>query len=61
VLRGYGWTGFRKMALWRQDKGNDACAAAFVEAVIRGKASPIPIDEVIEVARVTLDIADRLG
>ena len=28
-----GWKGFSKMNLWKQDKGQKACAAAFVEAV----------------------------
>ncbi|MFZ9690342.1 MAG: bi-domain-containing oxidoreductase, partial [Phycisphaerales bacterium] len=28
-LRGFGWKGFKSMNLWRQDKGQVACAAAF--------------------------------
>ena len=35
-LRGFGWPGFRAMNLWRQDKGQAACARAFVEAVRSG-------------------------
>ena len=45
--------------LWRQDKGQQACAAAFVQAVASGGASPIPFDELLEVARVTIDAADQ--
>jgi predicted dehydrogenase len=56
-LRGFAWPGFSKMKLWRQDKGQKACAAAFTQAVARGGPSPIPFDEVLEVARVTIDIA----
>ncbi|MEN8130903.1 MAG: bi-domain-containing oxidoreductase [Pseudomonadota bacterium] len=56
-LRGYGWPGFRKMNLWRQDKGQKACAAAFVRAVEQGGAAPIPFQEIMEVSRVTIDIA----
>ncbi len=59
-LRGYGWPGFRKMNLWRQDKGNAACVAAFVAAIENGRPAPIPFDQLIEVARVTFDIADKL-
>jgi len=33
VLRGYGWKGFKKMKLFKQDKGQKACAKAFVDAV----------------------------
>jgi hypothetical protein len=46
------------MNLWRQDKGQKACAAAFVEAVAKGGASPIPFDELIEVAAATIAAAD---
>jgi predicted dehydrogenase len=56
-LRGYGWPGFSRMNLWRQDKGQDACARAFVEAVRAGGPAPIPLEEVLEVARVTIDVA----
>jgi hypothetical protein len=44
------------MNLWRQDKGQTACAAAFVEAVREGKPSPIPFEELVEVSRVTIHL-----
>lgn len=53
-LRGYGWPGFSKMNLWRQDKGQRACAAAFVRAIQAGGAAPIPFDELIEVSRISM-------
>jgi predicted dehydrogenase/threonine dehydrogenase-like Zn-dependent dehydrogenase len=56
-LHSFGWPGFSKMKLWRQDKGQKACAAAFTDAVARGGPSPIAFDEVLEVARITIDIA----
>jgi hypothetical protein len=56
-LKAYGWPGFSSMNLWRQDKGQDACARAFVEAVRSGGPSPIPPDELLEVARVTIAVA----
>ena len=55
-LRGYGWRGFRALNLWRQDKGQNACARAFVEAVRTGAATPIPLEEVLEVARVSIEL-----
>lgn len=57
VLRGFGWPGFEKLKLWRQDKGQRACAAAFVAAV--GGRAPAPIDfhEIIEVSRVAIELA----
>ncbi len=45
-LKGFGWPGFGKMNLWRQDKGQKACAAAFVQAVASGGPAPIPFDEI---------------
>ncbi len=57
-LAGWGWPGFRKMNLWRQDKGNAACAHAFVEAVRQGGAEPIPVDELLEVARVSFEVVE---
>jgi predicted dehydrogenase len=56
-LTGFGWPGFSKMNLWRQDKGQKACAAAFVRAVESGGPAPIPLDELLEVARVTIEAA----
>jgi predicted dehydrogenase len=59
-LRGFGWPGFSTMNLWRQDKGQKACAASFTHAVQRGGPSPIPMAELLEVARLSIDIAARV-
>ena len=56
-LTGYGWPGFSRMNLWNQDKGQKDCAAAFTRAVSEGGPSPIPLAEIEEVARVTIEIA----
>ncbi len=57
-LHGYGWPGFRSMNLWRQDKGQRDCARAFVDAVAGRAAPPIPLDEVLEVARASIRAAE---
>lgn len=57
-LRGEGWKGFSSMNLWRQDKGQRQCAAAFVQAVEQGTPPPIPIDELLEVSRVTIELGE---
>jgi predicted dehydrogenase len=59
-LKGYGWPGFSSMSLWRQDKGQRACAAAFIDAIENGKPSPIPFEELMEVSRVTIEVAEAL-
>ena len=55
-LSGYGWPGFSKMNLWRQDKGQKACAKAFVDALHQGGPAPIPVGEIIEVSRISIEI-----
>lgn len=56
-LRGFGWTGRQRMNLWRQNKGQQRCVAAFVEAVRNGGTSPIPAHELLEVSRITIRAA----
>ena len=57
-LRAFGWPGFTTLRLWRQDKGQTACAAAFVQAVKAGAPPPIPLEEILEVSRVTIDVSE---
>ena len=59
-LRGFGWKGFNKMNLWSQDKGQKNCVDAFMGSVKKGRENPIPQDEIFEVARVSVDIAEML-
>lgn len=54
VLRAFGWPGFRRTSLWRQDKGQGPCAAAFLAAVAGRGGPPIAVDELFEVSRVSI-------
>lgn len=56
-LKGYAWPGFKDMSLWSQDKGQKACAAAFVKAISDGGLAPIPFAELVEVSRVAIVLA----
>lgn len=58
-LTGFGWPSFRKMNLWRQDKGQNACARAFVDAIEGRSETPIPFHEVIEVSRASIALAQH--
>ena len=58
-LTGFGWPGFTKMNLFRQDKGQKACAKAFVDAVAQGGVAPIPFCEVMEVSRISIELANQ--
>lgn len=58
-LQGFGWPGFKKMSAWRQNKGQAACAAAFLDGLRTGTPA-IPASEIFEVAQVSLTVADLL-
>lgn len=60
VLRGWGWENFRKRRVWRQDKGQAAFAGAFVAAAQSRGAAPIPLDELLEVSRVSIEAAQAI-
>ena len=56
-LRSFGWKGVKDHRLMRQDKGQKACAAAFVQAIAQGGPPPIPMDQIFEVADVSIALA----
>lgn len=58
-LTGYGFSGFKAMKTWRQDKGHKAFAAAFVEAIAKGTPPPVSFDEVMEVSRLSIKMGRR--
>ncbi|MCW8899120.1 MAG: bi-domain-containing oxidoreductase [Gammaproteobacteria bacterium] len=60
ILQGFGWPGFKKMKLFKQDKGQNTCAKAFVDAIKQGKPSPISYNEVMESSRISIEIAESL-
>jgi predicted dehydrogenase len=60
VLTGYGWSGFKKMKLFKQDKGQTICVKAFIESITNGEECPIPYNEVMESSRVSIEIANLL-
>ena len=56
-LTAFGWPGFHSLRLWRQDKGHNACAAAFLEAIRGSGPPPIPPEEIFEVSRWAICVA----
>jgi threonine dehydrogenase-like Zn-dependent dehydrogenase/predicted dehydrogenase len=56
-LKGFGWPNFSSMNLWLQDKGQKECAKAFVDSIEKGCASPITFEEILEVTKVTIELA----
>ena len=60
VLAGYGWPGFKKMKLFKQDKGQKTCVNEFIKSIKTGKNSPINYDELMESYRVSIEVANSL-
>lgn len=58
-LKGFGWNGFKKMNLWKQDKGQKTCTALFLQGIQEGKPA-IPDNEIFEVARISIEVAEQL-
>jgi predicted dehydrogenase len=59
-LIGYGWPEFKKMKLRQQDKGHYKELQSFIDSINMQKSAPIPFDELLEVSRLTIDIAESI-
>ncbi|MCX7121793.1 MAG: bi-domain-containing oxidoreductase [Gammaproteobacteria bacterium] len=57
-LIGFGWKNFTKQNFYSQNKGQNECVDAFVDAIENGKSSPIPFDEIMEVSRIAIEVAE---
>jgi predicted dehydrogenase len=57
-LRGWGYPGLGRQHALQQDKGQFACARAFVAALVSGGPAPIALTELLEVSRVSI-LAER--
>lgn len=60
-MKGYNWKGFKRMNLLSQDKGQLNCVKAFVNSIKDGKDTPISFNEVIEVAKISIQISNQLS
>ncbi len=60
TTQGFGVNGLKKFKTRRQDKGVEACVNAFLTAVTEGKPSPIPFEEILEVAARTLEVDEKI-
>ena len=55
-LRGWGWSGFSSQKLRRQDKGQKSCIDAVLTAIRNGQPSPIDLQEILEVSRISIEL-----
>ena len=60
-LTGYGWKGFSKLGLLKQNKGQMECVKAFLDAIRKGGIEPIPREEIFEVSRAAIEAAKQIS
>ena len=53
-LKGFGWKNFKTYSSRSQDKGQIACARAFLSSIKKGDPEPIALEQLFEVARFSL-------
>lgn len=58
-LKGYGFPSFNSLRSFKQDKGQYECVRSFVDCVKNDKDFPIKIDEIFEVAEVSIQLATQ--
>ena len=55
-LKGYGWKNFKKLNLWKQDKGHNGSVKTFLKA-LHTREIPIPFDELLLVSSLSIQIS----
>lgn len=58
-IKAFGTNLIRPRRLLSQNKGQNECAAAFMKAIQNGSRAPISIEEVFEVARTAIEVAEN--
>ncbi len=56
----YGYKREKNIKLWSQNKGQKECINAFIESINNNSPIPIPLNELIEVSKVAIDINDAI-
>ena len=59
-LIGHGWKNFKNYKTYSQDKGQETCVKEFLDSVKNNSLAPIPFEDIIEVSKITIDIAESL-
>lgn len=60
-LTGIGWKNFKNFKTWSQDKGQKNCISSFIEAIKSANSSPIPFDELVEVAETCIELSKQIS
>jgi len=59
-LIGHGWEKFKSYKTYSQDKGQETCVKEFLDSVKNNSLAPISFEDIIEVSKITIDIAESL-
>ena len=57
-LKGYGWSNFSSIKLFKQNKGHKEMIDKFINAITEIGTSPIPIDEIFETSKISFNLAN---
>lgn len=60
TLRGVGWPNFKKLSLWRQDKGQKHCASDFLNAVKTNSTLAISKEELFQSSRLAIQASQMI-
>lgn len=60
TLRGWGFRGFNKLRLWRQDKGVNNLVENFISSIKLDQNNSIPIEDIFEVAKTTIEVSESI-
>ena len=59
-LKSFGLPELSQVNLWRQNKGQELCVKAFCQSVMLNEPCPIAFDEILEVSRLSIEIAEQI-
>lgn len=60
TLKGWGFSGFKQLNLWRQDKGVKNLVNNFLLNIKSDKGNCIPVNDIFEVTRTTINISESI-
>ena len=55
-LTGYGWENFKKMSLFRQDKGHNEEVKQFIAAIRFSRPAPVSFEDIIDTTKISLEL-----
>jgi len=59
-LRGYGWKGFSKMKMWKQDKGHQNEVIQFVKSIQDCAETPIPFNQIVNSTEASFAVVESI-